>query len=624
MPYATAARPSIQVALLKAIVDRHGHTCETFHLNLDFVVALEAHAADDARGVYERLCEHRFAAGDWFFARAAFGDDAPDPGAMLDYWRREGELETGTEADLLRIYHEIAPGYIDALVSRIDWAGFDVVGFTSTFQQNAASFALARRIKEVAPSVVTLFGGANFDGTMGPEWVRSMPFVDYAIRGEADESLPAFLDAVASGEDATAVPGVIGRRNGQVVSTEARPVADLDRSPVPDYTEYFERIDELELMHRLEVTIPYESARGCWWGAKRHCTFCGLNGGTMEFRAKSPSRVLDELSQLALDHRVLNFCAVDNIIDTSYFDDLLPELARVGRPFHLFYETKADLTRDQIELLARAGVDSIQPGIESLSSHVLALMRKGTKAIWNVALLRWASYYGVFVHWNIIYGFPGETVDDIAEQVDSCRRLVHLCPPGSLGRVWLERFSPLFEQRDQFPADFVEPNERYRFVYPAHVDLEQAAYFFDYRLENTPPDECYAELGAVFGRWIELSESEEPPTMTACVGEDRTHVVDRRDPDAAREVWLTDERHIVHRACFETWTTPDRLATATGLDRDVVDSTLQWLHDENLTYRDGNLHMALALPAAPAEVRGRRSFLGRHEAVPDAPVDAGS
>jgi radical SAM superfamily enzyme YgiQ (UPF0313 family) len=73
---------------------------------------------------------------------------------------------------------------------------------------------------------------------------------------------------------------------------------------------------------RHQVWIPFESARGCWWGAKHHCTFCGLNGSAMRFRAKSPQRVLSELADLARRHHSFRFEAVDNILEPRYLKDL--------------------------------------------------------------------------------------------------------------------------------------------------------------------------------------------------------------------------------------------------------------------------------------------------------------
>ncbi len=72
--------------------------------------------------------------------------------------------------------------------------------------------------------------------------------------------------------------------------------------------------------------------------------------------------------------------AVDNILPHEYFKTLLPELKRRQLGVTLFYEIKANLKREQVELLRDAGVAALQPGIESLSTPVLRLMRKGTTA----------------------------------------------------------------------------------------------------------------------------------------------------------------------------------------------------------------------------------------------------
>ena len=48
--------------------------------------------------------------------------------------------------------------------------------------------------------------------------------------------------------------------------------------------------------------------------------------------------------------------------------------------------------------MATAGVRAIQPGIESLSTRILKLMRKGATRLINVRLLKWAAYYGMTVN----------------------------------------------------------------------------------------------------------------------------------------------------------------------------------------------------------------------------------
>ena len=77
---------------------------------------------------------------------------------------------------------------------------------------------------------------------------------------------------------------------------------------------------------RHQTWLPAQSARGCWWGERRHCTFCGLNGSTMAYRSKSPDRLRRELAELSARRGTLRFYFVDNILDRRYIEEFLPAL----------------------------------------------------------------------------------------------------------------------------------------------------------------------------------------------------------------------------------------------------------------------------------------------------------
>ena len=136
------------------------------------------------------------------------------------------------------------PEYLDELVDGYAWDTVDVVGFTSTFQQNTASIALARRLKQKFPHLVTLFGGANLEGEMGAELVRAIEVIDFAIAGEADAAFPDVLAALADGRDPGAVPGFCGDLHHRKTSsptfsaTPTRRLASLPwtTSPYPTTT----------------------------------------------------------------------------------------------------------------------------------------------------------------------------------------------------------------------------------------------------------------------------------------------------------------------------------------------------------------------------------------------------
>ena len=602
MPFMSLDRPSIQLGLLKAIGEEHGFAVRTLHANLDFAARIGA-------GYYRALAETRGPlVGDWLFSVAAFGAEAPDPDArLLD--ERAGELSylpgswQEARARLLRTRDSDVPAVLDSLADSYPWHEVQVVGFSCTFQQNAASFALARRLKQRFPHLVMVFGGANFDGEMGPELVRSIECIDFAVTGEADASFPLLLRALASGADPAAVPGVSRRAGDRLVAAAPEPPsASLDDLPVPDYGEYFERAERLSLLPRAarhQVWIPFESARGCWWGAKHHCTFCGLNGTAMRFRAKSPQRVLDELARLARRYRSFRFEAVDNILDMRYLKELFPAIADSASDYQIFYEAKANLTRAQLRSLARGGVTHLQPGLESLSSNVLRLMDKGVRAAQNVNLLRWAQYYGIDVAWTILWGFPGETVEDYADQAAAASHLIHLQPPEGSGRIWLERFSPLYTEPERFGLLRSEPAPSYRYVYPQRVDLDRVAYFFDYELDGALPESTYDPLRRALAGWADAWRSEPRPTLTYRSAPGFLQIYDRRSPGRGGTYTFEDALADIYLACT------DRPATATAVrDRlrlgqpvGFVEEAFDEFHRRGLMFRDDTLALALALPA---------------------------
>ena len=343
-----------------------------------------------------------------------------------------GYPETGLEDSLLKTRAE-ATAFIDQIAEHVVKQRPRIVGCSSVFQQHCASLALLRRVQEIDPSIVTMLGGANCEGVMGIATHRQYRWVDYVVSGEADKLLPELCRLIfAHGRDVPAAllpygafgpaarePSADG--TGSASSSAARVlVTNLDDLPIPNFDDYFEQLEHSPLRDHIIPGLTLETSRGCWWGAKHHCTFCGLNGVGMAFRAKSQARVQEEVRLLTERYGLKKFMTVDNILDNRYFDRLLPALAEQGDNL-FFYETKANLNRSQVELLSRAGVRWIQPGIEALNDEMLALIDKGCSVAINVQLLKWAYNYGVWVIWNHLYGAPATSPSGTTRWPTGCR-----------------------------------------------------------------------------------------------------------------------------------------------------------------------------------------------------------
>jgi ribosomal peptide maturation radical SAM protein 1 len=486
MPFGSTRRPSIQLGLLSAIGRKAGFDIDAHYLNLDL-------AAEIGVDFYEHLCEHRgHMTGDWLFGHAAFpSDDMPPSEAFFDAFpgERDWAAEIGrTPEEIVHLREVTIPAFVERCACAVDWSVYSMIGFTNTFQQNVASLALARQIKSVKDLRI-VFGGSNMEGEMGRSMLASFPEIDLVVSGEADRTFPALLLALRSEVDYAGIPGVLtrtGTGGRDVTGRQSSPFYALEENPEPDYADYFERVRDLGLMDSLapDLSLPIETSRGCWWGAKHHCTFCGLNGASMGYRSKSAARVMDEVDALSRAHSITNFEAVDNILDRKLSKTFFANIEEARLDFRFFFEVKANMNREDIRRLARGGVRGIQPGIESLSTPILKLMRKGCSMLQNVLCLKWSRYYGVGVSWNLIFGFPGESVEDYERQLNVLHALGHLEPPNGFDRIWLERFSPYYSQADAFGLTEVRPTRSYNYVYPSGSDVEGIAYFFDYTMPN--------------------------------------------------------------------------------------------------------------------------------------------
>jgi ribosomal peptide maturation radical SAM protein 1 len=601
MPFALINRPSIQLGILRAVLEREGLPVAARSFNLAFHehLMLANRPGEPAFDILddERFNENQRMAVEWMFAVPPFREiDAARDRAYLDYLRRMGTDEA-VVAKIVRA-RTLVPSFLERCAADILDLAPEVVGFTTTFAQNVPSLVLAKMLVDRHPSLTIVFGGANCDGAMGVALHRAFPWVDVVVRGEAERVFPALLRDRLAGREIGAHPGLCVRRGSEtVVHDFGGPPVAMDDVPVPDYREYFERLARSPL--RAEVTrgviLQVESARGCWWGQKMHCTFCGLNGSTMAFRSKTPANAAADIVELARRHRVLRLDAVDNIVDMTYVRELLPRLREADHGFGLFYETKSNLKRAELRALRMAGVIAIQPGIESLSTPILALMKKGVTALQNLRLLKWCKEMRIHVAWNILYGFPGEDPAEYQRMARLIGTLGHLQAP-KLVRVRVQRFSPYFARAAEHGLRITGPAEYYRHLYDLDpATLHDLAYFFDHEhVDGAEPEGYVAPLRAAVDGWSQQGIG----SLTYQRGPGFIEIVDARTPQDISRYVLEGREAEIFLAC-DAGATPMMVARALGAeDVDLADiqDFLDELAESGLVYEERGRYLALANP----------------------------
>nr|AUN35731.1 radical SAM/B12 binding domain protein [uncultured bacterium] len=196
MPFADLGRPAIGVSLLKSAALQAGYSARIEYCNIQLAAELGAE-------LYQQISSSfppDLVLGEWFFAHDLFAGDIPETEQYV-----AGPLARNASPEFA---HQVVQGrnnatkYLDECARRIAEYSPRMVGFTTTFHQTCASLAVAKRLKALPNPPVIVFGGANCEGEMGLQLLKSFPWIDYVCCGESDISFPKLLDNVFRGGNA--------------------------------------------------------------------------------------------------------------------------------------------------------------------------------------------------------------------------------------------------------------------------------------------------------------------------------------------------------------------------------------------------------------------------------------
>lgn len=625
MPFVDVSIPSIGLTQLQSVLRDQFPTevsVDILYLNHDF-------ANYFGFDLYQALVTsfHNFnEVGGWFFRPLAFPDVADNTKEYFQRYYPGQDEESRQFKTAMQEKRRGVDAYLDALIDQYKLDKADLVGFTSMFVQNIASFAMAGKLKTRDPALTTVVGGANAEYPMGLEIIKHVPQIDFVFSGPSLKSLPQFIRHQLNGEleQCHRIHGVLSKQNlesvmapGQLVFMSDAPRLrtlgedfDINACVDLDYNSFLDSIEKQFPDNGIETTLLFETSRGCWWGEKAHCTFCGLNGSTMLHRAMTPENALAMFDSLfKFVPRSKSFEGVDNILPMSYLDDVIPHL-NTPPNVKILYEVKANLKQEQVEALAKAGMTRIQPGIEALSTSTLKLMKKGSSAFINLALIKYCAMYGVSPEWHILMGFPGEGEEVYEKYVRDIPLLIHLPPPSEAYPVRFDRYSPYFNEAKAYGLD-LHPFDFYEIVYPFPKDsLVNLAYFFaDHNFEAPYIDAAARWINKV-NEQIELWNSRWPldaPHLRANLflkeTKHTTLVHDSRSgevieyPISPISKRVLDE--LAHRG-VPLPTLTSRLGDIEGFD---VETEIEFLHARGLLFGEDGKFMSLVLPYAPPYYR---------------------
>jgi len=621
MPYVPVERPSIALGILKSCLAASGVSSRVVYANLKFA---------DRVGLapYNNILNgfRDFQNGEWTFSAGAFKDRGFNNDGYPDFIKKIiGDLSEKYLENLSTIKSE-AEHFVEELADEIIGYSPKIVGCSSSFQQNCSSLALLRAVKKRRGDIVTMMGGANCEQEMGVSLVKLFPWVDFVVSGEPEEYFGDLcLKIIETGGKfkKSEIPyGVIGKINYREFTRSRegeRPikapprsfVKSLDTIPVPDYSDYFDALSEVSIRSKISPGLPFESSRGCWWGQKSQCTFCGLNGKVMGYRLKSPERAVSEFVENSERYDIKNIECIDNVIAPAYIDKFLKKLKKYG-DYNIFCEVRPTLSRSQIFKLAGAGVKWVQPGIESLHDDVLKLMNKGVGALQNIEFLKFSREAGVRSSWNLLTGFPGESDEWYGEMADMLPLLYHLQPPNLMIRIFIDRFGGYQKNPEKFGLT-VSPLKAYSYIYPFSPETlcDLVYYFEDVNSPHSKDPRIFTSPGrsalkAKVDYWIRSFWSARREMLGMSDDGSRFKVIDLRSCARRLTHTLAGVDYLVYKACATAEKEEKIFEFASGKEKFSIDdirNSISRLIENKLLICIGRKYLALAIngmaPALP-------------------------
>ncbi|KAF0126468.1 MAG: cobalamin B12-binding domain protein [Elusimicrobia bacterium] len=301
-------------------------------------------------------------------------------------------------------------------------AGADIAAFSVYSWNINLSLAIARRLRELNPSVLTVFGGPQVPSRAG-DFLRDNPFIDIVCHGEGEEVFKAVADRAAS-RDWSGVPSVSYLRpDGSCVSAaRACRVADLDSLPSPFLDGTF---DELAAENPgVKWLGLLETNRGCPFA----CAFCEWGDkGMNRVYAFGLERVRAEIDWLARHAVEFVFCCDANFgllpRDVEIAGFVADARKRTGYP-HTFSLQASKNAPERVyriqKLLADSGLNKgALFALQSVHPETLELIHRRNISLNSFdELQRLFKRDGIPTFTDVIVGLPGETYDSFADGVD--------------------------------------------------------------------------------------------------------------------------------------------------------------------------------------------------------------
>lgn len=292
----------------------------------------------------------------------------------------------------------------------------EIVGFSVTTPTFKRACESAKKIKEILPNTIIVFGGPHIASF--PKISLEFKEIDYGVIGEGEITACELVKALKGNQGFEKVKGIVFRKNNQIIQTAPRDLLpNIDEIPFPAW--YSIDIKKYrDSMSRQEHFATMISSRGCPY----NCLWCDPEGRMGKiFRGRSPENIFKEIKLLNEKYNIKEILFYDDTftVNRERIIGLCNLLIRNKSKVTWECRTRVNLVDEElIRLMAEAGCYRIRFGVESGNEEVLKFIRKGITKEQVRNAFKWAKKYNIETFAYFMLGLPTETEETMQETVD--------------------------------------------------------------------------------------------------------------------------------------------------------------------------------------------------------------